>query len=156
MSKMLLSAEAWHRLFQYQIEKLEEVDKSFLRQLFNAHSKTPIECLYSESGSIPIRIQISIKRLMYWWEIVSVDESELKARVYSAQKLAPISGDWVKMLENDKKQFDIELTDLEMSTMSYQKFKSYVKKKSKEVAIEYLDKLQRKHSKSELLDVSDL
>ena len=97
MSKMLLSAEAWHRLFQYQIEKLEEVDKSFLRQLLNAHSKTPIECLYSESGSIPIRIQISIKRLMYWWEILSVDGSELKARVYSAQKLAPISGDWVKI-----------------------------------------------------------
>ena len=53
LSKMLLSAEIWHKLFLYQIEKLEEVDKSFHRQLFNAHAKTGIEFLYSESGSIP-------------------------------------------------------------------------------------------------------
>ena len=33
LSKMLLSSEAWHKLFLYQIEKLEEVDRSFFRQL---------------------------------------------------------------------------------------------------------------------------
>ena len=29
LSKMLLSSESWHRVFQYQVEKLEEVDKTF-------------------------------------------------------------------------------------------------------------------------------
>ena len=40
LSKILLSAESWHKLFQYQIEKLEEVDKIFYRKLFNSHAKT--------------------------------------------------------------------------------------------------------------------
>ena len=66
LSKMLLSAESWHKLFLYQIEKLEEVDRMFFKQLFNCHSKTGIECYYSESASIPIRIKVSARRLMYW------------------------------------------------------------------------------------------
>ena len=37
LSKMLLSAESWHKLFLYQIEKLEQIDKIFLRKLFNCH-----------------------------------------------------------------------------------------------------------------------
>ena len=156
MSKILLSAEAWHRLFLYQIEKLEEVDKSFLRQLFNCHSKTAIEFLFSESGTIPIRIQISVRRLMYWWHILSVNKSEIIFRVYSAQKLSPVSGDWITLLEMDKQQFNIRLSDEDVASTSNQKFKNYVKRKSVELTIEYLVKLQKKKLKSEQLDVSDL
>ena len=76
MSKVLLSAESWHRVFQYQTEKLEDVDNVFLRQLFNCHSKTAIEFLISESGAIPVSTQINAKRLLYWWHILSVDRSE--------------------------------------------------------------------------------
>ena len=37
LSKMLLSAESWHRLHQYQIERLDEVDRIFYRKLINSH-----------------------------------------------------------------------------------------------------------------------
>ena len=86
LSKMLLSAESWHKLFLYQIEKLEEVDRMFFRQLFNCHSKTAIEFYYIESASIPIRIKVSAKRLMYWWHILHVDKSEL---IYYTEYIQP-------------------------------------------------------------------
>ena len=156
LSKMLLSAESWHKLFLYQIEKLEEVDRMFFKQLFNCHSKTGIECYYSESASIPIRIKVSARRLMYWWHIISVDKSELIHRVYSAQKLSPVYGDWVKQLDIDKKQFDIKLSDTDMKTISQQKFKNYVQKKSSELTIQYLEDLQKKNSKSKKLDMRDM
>ena len=156
LSKMLLSAESWHKLFLYQIEKLEEVDRMFFRQLFNCHSKTAIEFYYIESASIPIRIKVSAKRLMYWWHILHVDKSELIYRVYSAQKLSPISGDCVNQLENDKEKFSITLSDKEMASISQEKFRKYVRKKSIELTIEYLEKLQRKNSKSKLLDMKDM
>ena len=156
LSKMLLSAESWHKLFLYQIEKLEEVDRMFFRQFFNCHSKTAIEFYYIESASIPIRIKVSAKRLMYWWHILHVDKSELIYRVYSAQKLSPISGDWVNQLENDKEKFSITLSDKEMASISQEKFRKYVRKKSIELTIEYLEKLQRKNSKSKLLDMKDM
>ena len=155
-SKMLLSAESWHKLFQYQIERLEDVDLAFFRQLFNSHSKTGIEFYFSESGTIPIPIKISVRRLMYWWHIVRVNKSELISRVYSAQKLSAVSGDWVKLLETDKEEFKINLTDEEVCRLSALKFKNYLKKKSVELTIQYLQRLKRKHSKSEHLDVTDL
>ena len=153
---MLLSSEAWHKLFLYQIEKLEEVDRSFFRQLLNCHSKTAIEFYYSETGSIPIRIKISARRLMYWWHMLRVNKSELINRVYSAQKLSPVNGDWVNLLENDKKQFDITLEDSEVAVISEQKFKNLIKKKSLENTIKYLEKLQKKNSKSKKLIMSDM
>ena len=86
LSKMLLGAESWHKLFLYQISKLEEVDIMFFRQLFNCHSKTAIEFYYSESASIPIWINVSAKRLMYWWHILHVDKSEL---IYYTEYIQP-------------------------------------------------------------------
>ena len=66
LSKMLLSSESWHKLFQYQIEKLNEVDKTFYRKLLNSHPKTGEEFLFSETGSLSIKIKISMRRLLYW------------------------------------------------------------------------------------------
>ena len=92
LSKMLVSSESWHKLFLYQIEKLNEVDKSLFRKLFNSHSKTALEFYYSESGSIPLSIKISMRRLNYWWQILSVEKSEMIKEIYTVQKLTPVYG----------------------------------------------------------------
>ena len=99
LNKILLSSESWHRLFKYQIEKLEDVDSAFYRKLYNGHAKTSLECYISESGTVPIRFLISSRRLMYWWHIEHADQSERIQKVYKAQKLSPISGDWIELLE---------------------------------------------------------
>ena len=77
LSKMLLSAESWHKLHQYQIEKLDEVDKIFFKKLFNSHSKTSTEFYYSETGPIPLKLRISEGRLLYWRHILTVERSEM-------------------------------------------------------------------------------
>ena len=118
LSKMLLSSESWHKVFQYQIEKLNEVDKTFYRKLLNSHPKTGEEFLFSETGSLSIKIKISMRRLLYWWNILHVDESEMIHRVYRAQKLSPVFGDWIQLLETDKKQFGILLTDADIQSVS--------------------------------------
>ena len=127
---MLLSSESWHNLFLYQIEKLEEVDISFFRQLFNSHSKTGTEFYYSETGKIPIKIQISVKRLLYWWQILRSNKSEMLYKVYYAQKISPVHGDWINLLKTDKADFGINISDEEVAALFQQKFKDFVKKKS--------------------------
>ena len=148
ISKMLLSCEAWHKVYKYQIEKLEEVDKSYLRKLLNGHSKTPIEFIFSDAGCIPLRFVISYRRLMYWWHIMQLDKSELVYRVYAAQKTCPVIGDWVNLLEVDKQEFGIYLSDEEISQISKYKMKTMLKEKVCEVTVRYLNKLKSKHSKS--------
>ena len=138
-----------------QIERLEDVDKTFLRQLFNAHAKTGLEFLYSESGAVPIRIKISVRRLLYWHHLLTVDESEMIQKVYLAQKLSPVSGDWILLLEEDKKQFGIKLSDKDVASLSKQKFRNYLLKKATQLTVKYLKKLKGGKSKSIHLDVSD-
>ena len=132
------------------------VDKTFYRKMPNSHPKTGEEFLFSETGSLSIKIKISMRRLLYWWNILHVDESEMIHRVYRAQKLSPVFGDWIQLLETDKKQFGILLTDADIQSVSLYKFKQFIKKKAKELMIEYLSSLQQKHSKSKDLDVEDL
>ena len=56
--KILRRAESWQRL--YQLETLEEVDLMFFKQLFSRHSKSGTEFCYSETGNIPIRLQMTV------------------------------------------------------------------------------------------------
>lgn len=77
-------------------------------------------------------------------------------RVYKAQKLSPVVGDWILQLEKDKKLYGIDLDDEIIATQTKQHFKTLIKKKSKELTIEYLNKQKRKHKKSEQLEVGDL
>ena len=156
LSKILLSAESWHKLFQYQIDKLEEVDKIFYRKLFNSHPKTGEEFFFSETGTISIKLKLSMRRLIYWWNILHVNKSEMIYKVYKAQKLSPVGGDWIHLLDRDKQQFGIHVSDEHIQTVSLYKFKQFVKKKASELMIRYLLGLQQKHSKSKYIDVEDL
>ena len=156
LSKLLLSCESWHRLFSYQIDKLEEIDLAFFHQLFNSHSKTSKEIYIIESGKVPIRYLISMRRIMYWWHILHVKKSDMLFRVYSVQKISPVQGDWVKMLEGDNKLFKIKLSDDEMEAISKYKIQNYLKKRVREVTLEYVEGLKQKHSKTQNFDTSRL
>ena len=93
---------------------------------------------------------------MYWWHILNVEETEMINKVYRAQKLSPVSGDWVLLIEEDKQMFNIKMADDEVKVVSKYKFTNFVKKKAKELTIEYLMRLRQRHSKSTDLDVQDL
>ena len=114
---------------------------------------------FGSSGQIfklRLRFQISGRRLVYWKHILSVHKSELIFRVYLAQKLSPVQGDWISLVEKDKELYDIKLSDEEVRIMSKHKFKTYIKQKSEELTLKYLSNLQQKHSKSKRLDMNDL
>ena len=51
----LFNTEALHGITKKDEEVFEEVDEALLRALLNAHSKIPIEALYLEIKSNPIR-----------------------------------------------------------------------------------------------------
>ena len=51
---------------------------------------------------------------MYLWHLNSRDESELINRVYTTQKISSSVGDWVKLVQADKSELGITLTDEEI------------------------------------------
>ena len=148
-SKVLLNSEVWHGLTLKQIESLEDVDKIYLRNILKAHSKVGVECLYLETGKIPLRYDVMQRRLLYLWHILHLQESELVARIYRSQKLTPRRGDWVNLVENDKNKLELSCDDSEIAQMSKNKFRNIVKHKVELLALSELRLLKNKHSKSE-------
>ena len=88
---------------------------------------------------------------MYLWHILSRNESELIHRVYLTQKNDSSVGDWVRLVEADKHELGIELTEEEIQGVSQEVFKNFVKKKVKINYLKYLNNLKTKHSKSDSL-----
>ena len=87
--KLLLNSEVWHGLNANQVNKLEDIYKTFLRIILNSHAKVGTECLFFKVWKMPLKYEIILRRLMYLWKILHVDKSELIFRVYQSQLNTP-------------------------------------------------------------------
>ena len=156
VSKVLLNSEVWHSLTKSQVDNLEIVDRLLLRHTLNAHSKTGVEWLYCDTGKLNLKSLIQIRRLMYLWLLLNRDESELTNRVYETQIISNSVGDWVRLVQSDKSELDINLTDEEIQGVSQNMFKNYVVKKVKISHLKYMATLKKKHSKARFLNCTEL
>ena len=152
----LFNSEAWHNITSKDMVALEKVDEALLRGLLVAHSKTPIEALYLETNSIPIRYIMKSRRIMYLHNIMQKDNTELVRRIFEAQKADPKPGDFSEMVSDDCKDIKLNMSDADISQHSKQRFKALVKVKVRNAAFQYLKECQEKHSKMRNLKYSTL
>ena len=152
--KLLLNSEVWHGLTLQQVSVLEEVDRTYLRTILSSHSKVAIECLHFETGTMPLKYDLMKRRLMYLWKILHVEETELISRVYNSQILSSHPGDWVRLVEQDMSAIGLELSDEDIKKLSKNRYKNIVGKKIENHALEQLNQLKMKHSKSGYLNSS--
>ena len=136
----LTNSEVWPNLTQKHQESIEAADLDLMRKIFNAHSKTASELFYLETGKIPLRFVVYKRRLMYLWQILTRNDGELIHKVYSVQRLQTTRGDWFQIINEVKEKLAIEKSDEEISSMKKETFKTYIDKKTKVVAFEYLKK----------------
>ena len=68
---VLTNSEVWYGLTRSDINKLEDVDKLFLRQLFHVPISCPTESLYLETGIIPWGIVIKARRVKYFHHLLT-------------------------------------------------------------------------------------
>ena len=154
--KLLLNSEVWHSVTQKQIEELEIIDRILLRQILGAHSKTSTEWIYADCGRLNIKSLIQIRRLMYLWHILSRNENELIRRTYQTQSMSSVQGDWIRLVNDDKAELGIRLTDYEIQRFSKNSFKRFVKGKVTANFLKKQNTLKEKHSKSQKINCSKL
>ena len=143
----LFNSEVWHDLKMAEIKLLEKVDESLLRGIINGHSKLPVEALYLETGSLPIRFIISSRRLMYLHSILQKDSQELVKKVYEVQKKCVTPGDFIELVNEDKKLINLGMSEEEIKSTKKQKFKNIIKTKIRNAAYKSLKMLKENHSK---------
>ena len=144
----MTNSEVWHNFKMKHVQSLESSDLHLLKTILNAHSKTASEAFYLEMGILPLRFVLAKRRLMYLWHILSREKTELIYKIYFAQKCKSNKGDWVKILDTERDNFEVTTSDDEISQMSKNMFKTYVDEKIKNKAVKYLEKLGEKHSKT--------
>ena len=88
---------------------------------------------------------------MYLWQVLHRDTDELTWKVYQAQKVKPNRGDWWQLLQTERENLNIHLSDEEIQKMSREKFKSIVEKNIQIEGLRYLSGLAAPHSKSDFI-----
>ena len=154
INSMLCSAEALYGITNSHIEKLEHADRIFFRKLFQVPNCTAIEAFYLETSSLPIRFILMGRRLLYYWDILHKNESELVKKVFYSQKKFAVKNDWVLQIQCDLNECKIDLTETEIFEMSKYSFKKLIKEKIRILAADYLINQKEKHSKSNNLEYS--
>ena len=152
---ILFNIEAWHGVDIKQIKILEKVDEALLRGVLSAHPKIPLEALYLETKSIPIRFILASRRILYLHSILQKDENEMVRQTFEAQKMQPLEGDYVKLVTQDCEFIGLNMTEDEIKCMKKQRFKIIVKNKIQKAAFEYLKSLKNSHSKMENLKYAE-
>ena len=64
-SSLLLSAETWFNVTKREIDQLQLVDKSLMKQILSAPAKSSICSLYLETGTYSIEYVLIMKRIMF-------------------------------------------------------------------------------------------
>ena len=146
LSSILCNSEVLYGLNSSHIDTLESVDKLFWKKVLQCPVTTPTEVIMLETDSMPIRHIIQSRRLMYYWEILQRDDSELLKRFFKGQEISPCKNDWVLQIKQDLEECKITLSESEIRQMSEYSFRKLVRESVKELSVNYLLSLKVKNN----------
>ena len=150
LNGMLFNSEVWYGLKDSDIASFVEIDQYLIRGLLKAHAKTPLEHLYLETGTLPVKYIIITRRLIYLKEILDIPHTEIIKKVYRCQQANPDPGDWCQSIEKDLKDININITEETIENMSTLDYKKLIKTRARNAAFVELDILKESHNKVEL------
>ena len=152
---ILFNSEVWYSLTKNQIKKLEDVDKLLLRRFLHAPISTPCEALYLELGAIPISFILQARRLMFLHYLLELDREEMVSQFFYAQWHDPCKNDWTVTVQNDLRDYGIQIDLEEIKSMPKNQFKTLVKHKCRTLAFDHLTRSKLTHSKMSNLNYEE-
>ena len=126
---ILFNSEAWSNVSDSDMERLEQVDTSALKDLVTGHSKCSKAFYYLEFGALMIRHIVMIKRLMYHHHIINRDDGEIIKKVYQKQEESSCKGDWVLLIRKDFEFIGENMNQRFILNTSKEEYNKYIKTK---------------------------
>ena len=129
----------------------------FLRRILKVPTSTPIASLYLETGCIPIRYVMKMKRIMFLHHILTRNPSALIARAFWAQVAQPVKGDWCIVVREDLESIGLgHLSYEEIKKMGQESLRSVLKGQVRDAAFQELLSDKEKCSKLKSLKYTRL
>ena len=145
----LTNCEIWPPISEKHMKSLEDMDIKFFVNTFQCNPHTNKVIYYLETGKLPFPFIIAKRRLMYLWHILSRDTGKLIRKVYDIQQISTGRDDFFEIIQKEKKKYDIQLHDNEISALSKNRFKKVVNESVNKFAFSWLLKKARAQSKCE-------
>ena len=153
MNGMIYSSEAWSKISDAEMVRLEQVDMALLLSLAEGHSKTSRAFVLLEFGVQKVRHIIMIRRLMYHHHLVTRPNDELIKKVYLKQKEDSLKGDWFRSLKEDFIFIGEEMNDDLIRSIPKDQYRKLIKQKVQKAAFgDYLELKGKSKKKMKALD----
>ena len=123
-----------------------------IKGLLACHAKIPLPALYLETGQVPVRYILACRRILYLQTILHRSDEELIKRVYLAQRADTTDGDFCQLVDDDMRLLDLQLTDIQIGSISSFDLKKLVKVKARQASFKYL--MDIKETKTKMDNIS--
>ena len=144
----MFNSECWQgRTVSKDINVLSKPDEAMHRSLVNAHSKTPLEFLHMEFGTVPLNFIHKGRRANYHQHILKMEQPELVKQIYLAQQAESKPGDFCELISTDLEDLKVHMSEDHIASSGTKMYKSYIKSKVKGAAFTHLLERQKTHSK---------
>ena len=151
LNGILTNIDVWYGLNQGEIDQLDDLDKSLLRQIFKTKISTPAESLFLELGVINVKTIIQSRRINYLHYLSTRDDSKMLSKFFNTQwKYPGNSREWTEQAKGDLEYFGIQADFNFIKSKSEDAFKNLVKRKAKETF--FIEMMNKKISHTKMDD----
>ena len=98
LNGILTNCESWNHITEKNFKILYDADIRMFSTMFTSSLKVNHSLYFLETAKLPVRYIIAKRRLMFYYHILSREQTELIKNVYLAQRL-----DWVMMIDEEKR-----------------------------------------------------
>jgi hypothetical protein len=135
----LYNSQAWSKLSKNDLSSLQVNQLKFLKRIFHAPSSTPNTITFLETGTMPIKYEIDIRRLNFLHHILTLSNHDPVRMVYLEQLKYKSEPNWGNDVRDIRKEYGISKTDEEITEMTKESWKRLVKKEVKNHALKELN-----------------
>ena len=122
--------ETWTRISRSEIDAMERVQKDALYNIFDMKRSTPYEGFLSEIGIPPIEVQIEIKKLSLYHELMNSKNNRIARRILMEQKMNDKDNSWWSEVSEILTKLKVETINVEQ--ISKGEWKKILKRKISE------------------------
>jgi hypothetical protein len=152
LASVLFNSQTWTRLTQSDYKKLITIQLKYLKRMLHAPNSTPNVNVFLELGVLPITYEIHRRKLVFLHHVLTLQEDDPVRRVYYEQLKLPGELNWANELQVLRETYDVGLSDDEIMTLSYERWKLEVKNLVRDTAFEELKNEAALGSKSKHLN----
>ena len=103
------NVQAWHKISENAIQKLEKRQGSILKRLLHIPSSTKTRGVLYETGIWPVKEKIVYKKIMLLHNILQSDHKRIIKKIVLTQDKYQMPGSWLTNLKEEARKYEINV-----------------------------------------------